>query len=91
MVDTLFARGKFVDKYFTTRSSEIVIIVIIVIVTSTSTSSSSSSSSSKYYCSKTVLVRQSIKLFSIIINHANMFEHSGIECFQDNCAFELTV
>ena len=44
-----------------------------------------------HYCSKTVLVRQPIKLFSIIINHVNMFEHSGIECFQDNCAFELTV
>ena len=34
--------------------------------------------------------KKSIKLFSIIINHVNMFEHSGIECFQNNCALGLT-
>ena len=35
--------------------------------------------------------KKSIRLFSIIARHVNMFEHSWIECFQDNCALDLTV
>ena len=35
--------------------------------------------------------KKSIRLFSIIVRHVNMFEHSWIECFQDNCALDLTV
>ena len=34
--------------------------------------------------------KKSIKLFSIIMNHVNMFEHSEIECFQNNCVLGLT-
>ena len=35
--------------------------------------------------------KKSIRLFSIIVRHVNMFEHSWNECFQDKCALDLTV